>query len=309
MIHIVASDFLMPETSYDPFEQNEKFDLLQEDGEVYSRLFGICNVPISEEKTEVLMLRLLDRFIEGQGHECQNIKYLIHAYTAGDCVPPGHSIVRELGKRIGLSTRQSFGTNINKCVSVYSALKMAEAFLEQEEDGSSILIMTGDVGYTRDLRVIPNTSIGGDAVAALLVKKGKGRDAMLLNKQHVVGKYATGTWASREEAKDLEVNFIPLLVDLMMKNLEEARLSLEDLKWIVPHNINLPTWKKVAKHMGLKQNLFFLSNISKYAHCYNSDFIINHKTLVDEQLLQKGDYYLCAAAGVGTVFSTALFQY
>ncbi len=302
MIAIEASEYFLPALQQD---QN-----ITNDGKDYLPILSMTPICLSAEIAEQFITHAVEQLMQKVSVNTKKIVYIIHAYTAGGCAPLGQLIVRKVAARLAISATQSFATNINKCVSIYAALEMAESLLENAKHDSRVLIITGEIGYSPKLRLISNGAMIGDAAGALLIsKKMDGSDKMLQSFQKILSPYVKGICMSKKELLMFDLNFISLLGDFIMSSLGKSGLTLNDIRWIVPHNIHALTWLKVGKYIGMNTEKIFLQNFEKFSHCFNSDFIINHKTLIDQGLLSKDDYYLCAAVGVDTVLSSAVFQH
>ncbi len=74
--------------------------------------------------------------------------------------------------------------------------------------------------------------------------------------------------------------------------LSEANISLDDIKFVLPHNINIQGWHKLASNIGVNINKVYLQMVSKTAHCFCSDFMINFVNIKNDMNLETGDYYM-----------------
>lgn len=308
-MYIEASEFYVPVKRVNPADNYEQFNISALEGKVYAKIFGIENVLIANENMLELVCKPVEKLFAKKDIDKSTIKYIIHAYTAGAIAPLGYSVVRELSELFNLNPKKAFSTNVNKCVSIYSALDIAYSLLQDEDENARILIVTGELGYTPELRLIPNVSIVGDASGCFLLKKHSDHDRYINSHQSIHGKYARGIWMTGDELKIFESKFINLMANFIKESTKKFTIDLEQLRWIIPHNINIPTWRKVAEALDFPLEKIFLDNVRHFGHCFNSDLPINYNTLARRNLLAKDDLYLCVGAGIGTVFSSILLRH
>ena len=311
MLSIKAAEYFIPDTYFDPILQYESLGITKAQAKVYSKIYGIEKVPyvtrdMSMQDLLFMPIQQLQAKVDLNDYQ---IKYLIHAYTSSAIYPFGLSMVREIAEKLAIPPENAFATSINKCVSIFTALEMAAALLQSLEEHEHILIFTGEIGFTPELRIIPNTSITGDAAACIVVGKAASSIRLLKTGSHIHGEFARGIWMNADETALFERQFIALFCEAIHSLLRQTDCRLEDIKLILPHNINLPTWQKMAKALSLSIDKIYLANVKKYAHCFNADLIINLTDVLNQRHLQAGDLFIAASAGVGAIFSVALFRY
>jgi 3-oxoacyl-[acyl-carrier-protein] synthase III len=236
------------------------------------------------------------------------IQYLIHAHTAQILSPFGSSLVQEIKSALGLDQAIAFGTSSHKCVSALKMLEVMSVVLD-EQDNKSALILTGEIGFTPELRLIPRSSISGDAAAIALIKN-DGVEHVLLGIEiyHLEG-YCRGYYLTDEELNRFESQFLQVMNQTITRALIKAGIKLSDVAVILPHNVNLPVWKSIAKNLGVSYKKIYSKNISYFGHCFASDSFINLALALENKALKKGDYYLMVGCGMGFFFACAVFQF
>ncbi|WP_181150831.1 3-oxoacyl-[acyl-carrier-protein] synthase III C-terminal domain-containing protein [Paenibacillus sp. PCH8] len=70
--------------------------------------------------------------------------------------------------------------------------------------------------------------------------------------------------------------------------MEKTGLTLQDIQYIVPHNVNLSSWKKVATRLSYPLERVYTSNVKEIGHCFCSDPYINLQAILEQKLMQPG---------------------
>lgn len=306
MLYLNEASCYVPETYLEVEQAGELLKLDRAQVKVYRKMYGIEKIPVAMRVHPVeLIRRTVEDLISKSNVNKKDIKYLIHCHTAKVMTPFGTSIVRTIKKDLGLTHVFSFGSSMNNCASVMVALEVLSHILKDEK----AILVCGDYGFTRVMQLIPNTSILGDAAAAILVSKQGDKNKLLSISIETAGEYARGIWLTAEESREFENRYADLLAKTIMCALDKVGLNLQQLKMIIPHNVNLPSWRRVAASLKFPIDKIYLKNIKKYSHCFGADIFINYLSAESENFFQKGDFYLMATVGLGATFAAAVFQY
>jgi len=198
---------------------------------------------------------------------------------------------------------------LNNCASIFNAFEIAAQLLQATDKGKKAIILVGDLTFTQSLRLVTNASVMGDASAAVLVSHSHTDNKLIATALLTAGKYTAGIWIEPALQRDFEAHFARLLKQVIDEVLMKAKLTLQDIALIIPHNVNRYIWRDFSKTFSIPFEKFFIENISRYAHCFGADMIINYVDVHHKGLLKKGDYYLMLTVGLGAVFCATLLQY
>jgi 3-oxoacyl-[acyl-carrier-protein] synthase-3 len=310
MLSIEAIRYFIPEGRLDVERDRDHFNLTREQSMVFSRIYGLKEIPIAREMGLVEFIQSpVESLIRETGIDKKSIKYLIHAHTSKVITRFGHSVVRAVKQNLGLSNAMAFGTSLNNCASTLNAFEMAGVLLADDTTDARAIVISGEMAFTPSVQVIPNTSITGDAAAAALISHGGEKNRLLHLEMYTNGSFSRGIWMDSLEARAFETAYSPTLSRVILNAVSKANLVLDDIKAILPHNVNLISWNKIAKELNFDPRKIYLSNVKKYAHCFGSDIMINYVNAVEEGLIQAGDYYIMATVGLGATFAAAVFRF
>src|SRR6266566_1030913 len=170
------------------------------------------------------------------------------------------------------------------------------------------LILAGEKAFTRAAQVFADTTVFGEGASACLVSAFGARDRLLAYASNVRGEFDSDTGAN--DAR-LQREYRPSLAEVMRQALDEAGLTLDDIRVVLPHNVNLVTWQRMCLLLKFPRDRVVLDNIPASGHVFCADVFANYKTACERGLLQPGDRYLAAAAGAGggATFAAMVFEH
>jgi 3-oxoacyl-[acyl-carrier-protein] synthase-3 len=99
-----------------------------------------------------------------------------------------------------------------------------------------------------------------------------------------------------------------IVVEAIDKVLKDTGYSLDDIKYIVPHQANYRIIEYAAKKLGLPEEKFFI-NLQKYGNTSAASIPIALDEMVESNLIQKGDKLILVAFGAGFTWSVALIEW
>jgi len=311
MLSLTDVKSYIPENRYTVTEIAVKAGLTAAQAHIYYKFYGLEFIAVADKMhTCQLLTNVVGTLLAktATNHfDTKQIKYLIYCHTAQVMVPFGDAMLDRIKNRFGLSEAIAFGVSMNKCVSTLSCFEIAEKLLDQKN--MSVLIITGEVAFTPALRIVPNTSVVGDAAAAILVNRDGQRNKLMANVSHTYGRFSPGVWLTPEYIAEFEASYLTMLQKVVAAALAQANICINDIKIILPHNVNYPSWYKMAKILNVPLNLIFLDNIKKYGHCFGADVLINLESILAKDLLKPGDYFMMVTVGLGAVFAATIFRH
>lgn len=284
----------------------EKLQLSTLQKRVYQKIYGIERIPsLQMKKMSDCISQVVKSIMSENRIAANDVSYLIHCHTAKVIAPFGVSVIRDVINQLKLSNTVYWGTSLNNCASPIVMLKLLSSigFLK------NAIIVNCDYAFTPVLQHIPNTAILGDAVSAVLLNKEGQYNKLLSIAIKTAGQYAKGIWLTAEESTQFELDYTEHLTAVIKQALQKANIDLSQLKWIVPHNVNLPSWRRLATYLSVPLHKIYLKNVRRYSHCFGADIFINLTDIVSEGGLEPGDLYILATVGLGATFAAAVFQY
>jgi 3-oxoacyl-[acyl-carrier-protein] synthase-3 len=238
------------------------------------------------------------------------VRYVIHARGVPVVAPYPVNPVHELRTRLGLRCASAFTVTHHACVSGLLAIDIAGRLVARHPDpGALVLVVAGEQVFTQDERLTPEHRVFGEGAGACLVSAGGPGDAVL---SYVSGQRSDldhysehGTAAMDRFAQE----YTELLAEVLLAAVKQADLSLDDIALVLPHNVNVVSWRRVCRRVGLPVDRVLLDNVALAGHTPSADTFINHASAVALGRLAPGDRYLTAGAGFGAVFSAMVLEH
>jgi 3-oxoacyl-[acyl-carrier-protein] synthase-3 len=219
---------------------------------------------------------------------------------------PLHQVCRVLG----LHNAIAFTVTHQACATGLLAVDIAGRLLAGDGDPDALaLVLAGEKTFTRDARIVPDTSVFGEGAAACLVSADGPRDRLLAYAANVRGDFDGRLIENPELLNRFQREYHELLAEVILTALDRAGRTLDDVRIILPHNVNVVSWKRLCKRVGFPMDRVVLDNVPITGHNFAADAFINYRTAADRDLLHAGDIYVIAAAGLGATFSAMVFQH
>jgi 3-oxoacyl-[acyl-carrier-protein] synthase III len=253
--------------------------------------------------------------LRGQEHR---VRYVLYARTMPVVAPYPVNPLHEVCRALGLGHALAFTVTHQSCASGLLAIDMAGRLLAGDSSdgpdgqdggpGPLALVLSGEKAFTRAAQVFADTTVFGEGASACLVSAFGARDRLLAYASNVRGEFDSATG---ENDARLQREYRPSLAEVMRRALDEAGLTLDDIRVVLPHNVNLVTWQRMCTLLKFPRDRVVLDNVASSGHVFCADMFANYQTACERGLLQPGDRYLAAAvgAGGGATFAAMVFEH
>lgn len=236
------------------------------------------------------------------------VRYVLHARGVPVVAPYPVNPVHELRDLLGLEHAAAFAVTHHACASALLAIDLAGRLLAGDPDGLA-LVVAGEQVFTQDERLAPDHRVFGEGAGACLVSAGGPGDVLL---SYVADQHGDldhwgddGPGAMDRFARE----YTDLMGDVLLTAVKQANLCLDDIALVLPHNVNVVSWRRICRRIGLPVDRVLLDNVPLVGHTPSADTFINHASAVALGRLAPGDRYLTAGAGFGAVFSAMVFAH
>jgi 3-oxoacyl-[acyl-carrier-protein] synthase-3 len=253
--------------------------------------------------------------LRGREHR---VRYVLYARAMPVVAPYPVNPLHEVCRALGLGHALAFTVTHQSCASGLQAIDVAGRLLAADaadtadgpggQAGPLALILAGEKAFTRAAQMFVDTTVFGEGASACLVSAFGARDRLLAYASNVRGEFDSATG---ENDARLQHEYRPSLAEVMRQALDEAGLTLDDIRVVLPHNVNLVTWQRMCSLLKFPRDRVLLDNIAASGHVFCADMFANYKTACERGLLQPGDRYLAAAvgAGGGATFAAMVFEH
>jgi 3-oxoacyl-[acyl-carrier-protein] synthase-3 len=274
---------------------------------MFKRFYGFESFRIDDNQP---LIELLDTAMSGltarHPRLRTDLQILAHCHTVSDVATVGTDPLDWLrGRHVAAST-EVMSLTMNHCAIGVSMLMFMDAVLPP--DGLGVLLI-GEKAFHRTIRLIENTSIMGEAAAAILIGRGDGILKYLGGHTTHEGGFSI---ISGRPGGGSQVGFGAAYYDFMVTHIQEAlakyHLGIDDVRYVFPHNVNEDSWRRIAISLKTSPDTIYMQNIRRYGHCFGADPFVNVLNSLEEGSLAIGDTVLLISAGLGGTVSTALMS-
>jgi 3-oxoacyl-[acyl-carrier-protein] synthase III len=237
------------------------------------------------------------------------IRYVLYARGVPVTTPYPVNPVHELCRLRGLPGT-AFTVTHHACATSLLAIDVAGRLLVADgEPGALALVVAGEQVFTHDVELAPESRIFGEGAGACLVSADGRRDRVLSYVARQRGDLDHWAAGSVDHAERFAREYCDVLAEVILAAMESAGLSLDELSLILPHNVNIVSWKRVCARLRFPIGQVMLDNVPRVGHTFAADAFINYRTAAERGLLVAGEPYLVAAAGFGATFSAMVFEH
>lgn len=288
---------------------------------LFRRFHGLSEVGRDPDPSPYSLLMKAATGLEALRGEEHRVRYVLYARAMPVVVPYPINPLHEVCRALGLDHALAFTVTHQSCASGLLAIDLAGRLLAGDavpaaaaddcrngQAGPLALVLAGEKAFTREAQMFADTTIFGEGASACLVSASGVRDRLLAYACDVRGEFDSATGAN--DAR-LQHEYRPSLAEVIRRALDEAGLTLDDIRIVLPHNVNAVTWQRMCVLLKIPRDRVLLDNIPANGHVFCADMFANYQTACEQGLLQPGDRYLAAAvgAGGGATFAAMVFEH
>lgn len=277
---------------------------------------GIRNRRISDVNTSVLASQAALEAINDAQIDKDDIDLIICATMTADNATP--SVACLVQKELGLENATAFDIN-GACTGFIYALKVVEGLLKLNHKKALVIgseVMSKVIDFTDR-----NTCIlFGDGAGAVVVEKGEDAYFFTKSKGNFDVLYAEGTSLNIDlDVKEITGGFLYMdgrevfkfairaMEEAILKVLEEANLTIDDIDMIIPHQANQRIINNVAKRMKIDESKFFM-NLEEYGNTSAASVAIALTEAKKQNVIKEKDKVILVGFGAGLTWGSTLIE-
>jgi 3-oxoacyl-[acyl-carrier-protein] synthase-3 len=286
--------------------------------------FGFRHAHVAEDETHVEMaMRAVNGLLEETATDPNEIGVVLFAGAlassstmAPDAAPDGSALhltdfmdlfrypVSRIQAELGLTRATAIGVDQQACASLFSAIRIGKDMLLAEEDLRTVLCVGADRFPRHASREVIYNLVSDGACAALL------RKDWPANRILACGHVTKGAfWDAAEMENEVIAAYFPTARTVIEQTLRAADLTLDDIAWIVPHNVSLRSWEILLGLLHFPLERLFHDNIARVGHTIASDNLVNLRDLLDSGRVRRGDRLLLFTFGFGLNWSCIVVEH
>lgn len=192
----------------------------------------------------------------------------------------------------GLNEAIVIGLNQQACTGMLGSLRLAKALMHSEPEIKKVLCVTAD-RFPEGALYEQSYNLISDGAAACLVSSKESGFRILASHAITNGGLA---FASDEETAG---TYFVYTHRAIMEVLQKAGLTLSEINWIVPQNMNLKAWQILCRVLKFDEQRLCCPTRNEVGHVISGDNIINMSHLISRGLFSRGEKILLVMAGYG----------
>lgn len=276
-----------------------------------------------EEDTSEIAIKAANAALKSSGIKPDEIDILIVATITPDMFTP--SVACMVQKGIGAVNATAFDINAACSGFIYS-MQVAEGMLKSFNYKNALII-----GAEVLSKIIDWTD------RSTCVLFGDGAGAVTLSKSNSIGIIKTFTKSKGEKwesltaaARDVENPYIQnvqkkqkfinmngrdifkfatsIIQESVNKVLDETGYSLDDIKYIVPHQANVRIIDYASKKLGVEENRFYV-NLHRIGNTSSASIPIALNEMYEKGLLENGNKIILVGFGGGLTYGSVLIEW
>jgi 3-oxoacyl-[acyl-carrier-protein] synthase-3 len=189
------------------------------------------------------------------------------------------------------------------CNGLLNAIWLAKRLLENSAK-RYVLIVSADRLMSHSPREIIH-NIMSDGAGGLVIDK-HSPSLQIISHHEVSQPYY---WNTPERELEVLSAYFPIAKRVIEETLVQAKLSTNDIRWIVPHNVSVRSWEILAQLIGVPLEKIWLENVEKVGHTVSTDHILNLHNMRTQNVFEPGDHLLMFSFGFGASWAAQILEY
>lgn len=285
---------------------------------------GIKERRISEgENTSDLATKAALKALEKVKISPEDLDLIIVATCSPDALTPSTAVFVQ--RNIGAFNAACFDVSA-ACSGFVYAINIAVQFIKSGQSNNALVIGAEVLSKVTDWKDRNTCVLFGDGAGAAVLLPSQergvssifcgadGRKAEFLNINCVPVK---NPFVTPEKIEDIRLTMdgrevfrfaSNVILEAVEKVLKDANLTLDDIRYIVPHQANYRIIEFAARKLGVLEDKFFL-NLQKYGNTSAASIPIALDEMLEKGLIEKGDKLILVAFGAGFTWSACLVQF
>ncbi|MGX5475589.1 3-oxoacyl-[acyl-carrier-protein] synthase III C-terminal domain-containing protein [Bacillus toyonensis] len=221
--------------------------------------------------------------------------------------PDGNMFLEKLKKEFDLGDIPAFTISDLNCVTPITAIEIATKLLENS-DKKYILLLFAEKMYTDSMRKIEDMTVFSDGAAACLISSQGDSNKIICVNQFVDSKVSSfGEWDD-QSYRWFQMSYFLGIKKILKLTEKKANINLQDIKLIIPHNVNFDTWELASRSLNIPFENIYTNNIAKLGHVSGCDLLLNLQDSLHEFDIPKDSYYLMLSVGLGGAYGSVLMK-
>lgn len=285
---------------------------------------GISERRISEgEDTSDMAAKAAVLALKRADIDPKDLDLIIVATVSPDMFIP--SVACLVQSKIGADDAACFDINV-ACSGFVYAMEIAKSMMNSMDYKNALIIGSETLSKVINWRDRSTCILFGDGAGAAVLKRtekagiiksylrseGKKGDALTIGAADFKTPFAK---ESVEKDRHIAMNggevlrfAVSAISDGVKKLLEETGISIDEVKYIVPHQANIRIIQSAAKKLHVNLEKFYV-DLDKYGNTSSASVPIALNEMYEEGMIKKGDKLILVAFGGGLTYASTMIEW
>lgn len=304
-IRIVASGMYLPYNEINNSYFNNRFNI--DDNWIYQRTGIQKRFWADEETTSDLAIKAVQNLKYKSKVDLKKVGLIIVASTKTETTMPGISF--EIQKKFDIPNCMCMDI-LAGCSGYINALDIARKYIELDEVEYALVIGAEELSKYLNKDDVNTAILLGDGAGATLLAKAENK--LYAKNIESIGQEGD-ILTSREnekiymDGKKIYKYAITKVTQNINKLLEDNKLDITEIKYIIPHQSNLRILTSMAEKIGAKPEQMYI-NISNIGNTFNASIPIVIDEMMKKDLLKDKDKIILVGYGGGLNLGSILIE-
>lgn len=299
-------------------------ELVETNDEWIMKRTGIRERRISQgEDTSDMASKAALCALERADVEPKDVELIIVATISPDMFIP--SVACLVQSKIGADDAACFDINV-ACSGFVYAMEIAQSMMKSMNYKNALIIGSETLSKVINWKDRSTCILFGDGAGAAVLKRteepgimksylkseGKKGDALTIGAADFNTPFSKESF---ERDRHIYMNggdvlkfAVNALADSVNKVLDKTGLSMDDIKYIVPHQANVRIIQSAAKKLHTDLDKFYI-NLEKYGNTSSASVPIALNEMYEKGMLKKGDKFIVVAFGGGLTYAATMIEW
>jgi 3-oxoacyl-[acyl-carrier-protein] synthase III len=290
-------------------ELAERTSLSPEKLNLYKEVHGLRVIHTADGETAAeMVIKAAGRLLVESGTDPLDVDAVILYHTMYLTSLEPSTLVGHIQHELGLKRAVGFSIWEQYCASIITAMRVGQSMI-RAGSARQVLLVGTDCFFGSSIREIEGITLQGEAGSAVLMTGGGERNRLVALSSHTDGSLYKGVHCSPGEFERFNLIYFLSTTRTIQRTLKKARLTLDDISLIIPHNINLSSWARILSILKCDERKFFGDNIQRHGHVFGTDLVMNLSDAIAAGRLHEGEYALLVTAGMGANWGCAVIRH
>ena len=304
-IKIVDSKSYLPKQKILNSKIEEKFSL--KEGYIYKRTGIKERYYVEDESIEEMAIGVAKKINEK--NDLSNLGLIIVATTSTKNLMPG--IANEVQKSLKIKSCISLDI-LAGCSGFINSFDIARLYLESGKVEKALVIGVDLLSKTIDKEDLGTAAVLSDGAGGILIEKAKENKKYFSNIKAEIDNKGILNYNVESNlymnGKEVYKYAVTNTVENIKELLGISEESIENIKYIIPHQSNLKIMKAIANRLGIGKEKIYI-NIGKIGNTFCASIPIAISDMLEQNMLKRGDKIILLGYGGGLNTGSILLEF